>query len=404
MVVKNVYEILIGNHQIKSINEFSLLEKAGEHSIFRLSTSYAEIEKTFTSLSPFLGINRAINNSIRVKMDSTGSSKGYSSFEFKGIINAMDISKGYLSPGDIISIQGYGSSILLDTISKFRSFENLKLSSIIRKSIEGYNRDKLNVKLSPEFNDSIPYCVQYGENAFQFIQRQAINRNEFLIYNTDTLYFGKLKSRADIRLNYSGSLLHFNFSTRSPKPENEINNPIQQVHSEYEKINDNNHIKIVGASTNHDISIGRIVDIKNGHSSYGKYRVIQVQHIIRPDGEYYNHFIAVGADSDFYIDTEKPRICTDGFQWATVVDNKDPKGHDRIKVQFEWQKESKQSTPWLEPPLPLTTNSKIKKSVFSIGKKVLINFERNDPEKPFIYPFVYNNADLKQEKIELTNS
>jgi type VI secretion system secreted protein VgrG len=70
-----------------------------------------------------------------------------------------------------------------------------------------------------------------------------------------------------------------------------------------------------------------------------------------------------------------------------VVDNNDPAGLGRIKVQFAWQDGD---TPWLRMTSAHAGGGKGMYFVPEIGEEVLVAFENDNAEKPFVLGSMYN--------------
>ena len=66
----------------------------------------------------------------------------------------------------------------------------------------------------------------------------------------------------------------------------------------------------------------------------------------------------------------------------------------RIRVQFAWQVEKGQKTPWLRIVMPYAGANKGDYQVPEIGEEVLVNFEAGNAEKPYIVGAMYNGAEV----------
>ncbi|MGB6154032.1 MAG: phage baseplate assembly protein V [Pricia sp.] len=122
----------------------------------------------------------------------------------------------------------------------------------------------------------------------------------------------------------------------------------------------------------------------------GHYDIVGITHSFDHSGHYQNRFEAVPAD------TPHPP-CSDGFaaafapdQRGRVLDNADPQGLGRVRVQFPWQVEITQSTPWIKTPTPYGGSGKGFYFVPEKGEEVLVGFEGGDPEKPYVIGGGYN--------------
>ena len=120
------------------------------------------------------------------------------------------MTKGFLaSTGDIIHLEGYGRSIILDDGADHQSFVDTSVSELIASVLGSYDRSRLRINIAPENNTTVLYAVMNKESRFEFLQRMAKSRGEFFFYNKDTLYFGKADMGDDIVLTYGTDLKSF---------------------------------------------------------------------------------------------------------------------------------------------------------------------------------------------------
>ena len=123
------------------------------------------------------------------------------------------------------------------------------------------------------------------------------------------------------------------------------------------------------------------------------YRIIEIKHIHDPS-EYYNEFIAIPDlfNAAPYIDTEAFPKCE--AQSARVMDNNDPMGMGRVRVQFPWQEEKNQMTPWIRTTTIYAGAGRGDYKIPEIGDEILVGFESGNAEKPFMLGAMYNGADV----------
>ena len=122
------------------------------------------------------------------------------------------------------------------------------------------------------------------------------------------------------------------------------------------------------------------------------YRIIEIKHVYEP-GDYYNEFVGIPDlfNAAPYIDTEA--IPKGEEQPARVIDNNDPKGMGRIRVQFPWQEEKGQKTPWIRLIQPHSGAGKGFHFIPEIGEEVLVSHESQNAEKPFVMGTHYNGSE-----------
>ena len=367
---------------------------------------------------------------------------------FSGIIGGVDNAKneggGY---GDLI-ITGFSPSILLESGKDCQSFEDKTLAQIIKEVCETYPREaQVNVDL-PNVKYTLPYTVQYKESDYQFIRRLAVRHGEFFYYNGEQLIFGA-GTQPTLKLREGNELIDVTFSlkigaqdfglmaydaesgakiekdSKSQQSEFKANlfqsvavnrsknifrkNPkmhfnhtgIHDRNSEFElkealrleKEKKENLMQVKARSYNPAVRIGGRVELSdiNG-KAMETYRIIEIKHIHDP-GEYYNEFVAIPDlfNAAPYIDTEA--VPKGEEQSARVVDNNDPMGMGRVRVQFPWQEDKGQKTPWIRLIQPHSGAGKGFHFIPEIGEEVLVSHESQNAEKPFVMGTHYNGAE-----------
>ena len=124
---------------------------------------------------------------------------------------------------------------------------------------------------------------------------------------------------------------------------------------------------------------------------FGEYIITQVAHHLDETGKYYNTFEGVPSSVQAPPYTQVLAHPQSGTQPAIVTDNNDPKGLGRVKVKFAWQRE--ENSPWLRMTNPHAGGGKGMYFIPEIGEEVLIGFENNNAEKPFVLGAVYNGSE-----------
>ena len=175
---------------------------------------------------------------------------------------------------------------------------------------------------------------------------------------------------------------------------------------------------ITATSSNNHLRIGTIVEIESTQAlspaealakglnqnkvhykteSIGTYIITEITHKATDIGEYENSFKALPA---FIKKLPEPQVTfpVAQTQQALVVDNADPKGNGRIRVQLLWQQTKNLRTPWLRVMTPdagtsgeVATNRGM---VFipEVGDHVMLGFRYNDPTRPFVLGSLFNGT------------
>ena len=145
--------------------------------------------------------------------------------------------------------------------------------------------------------------------------------------------------------------------------------------------------------------------------NFGSYIVTEIIHTCDISGRYSNTFEAIPDNvlSPPYSNVfHVPQADT---QPAIVIGNNDPKGLGRVQVQMMWQKDNSSNTPWIRMTNPHAGGGKGMYYVPEIGEEVLVGFENNNAEKPFVLGAMYNgnessgyNTEGNDQKVIQTRS
>ena len=119
--------------------------------------------------------------------------------EFKGFIIAASGSRSGSEYS--INVEACSWDALLEDNPNCKSFEEKTLNDIVNDVVDDYS-GRLETEIDSRFIDTIPYCVQYNETDFQFLQRLARRYGEWLYNDGTKLIFGNLKKQDSVRLSY----------------------------------------------------------------------------------------------------------------------------------------------------------------------------------------------------------
>ena len=129
-------------------------------------------------------------------------------------------------------------------------------------------------------------------------------------------------------------------------------------------------------------------------------KIIGINHSFDYRQEYSNSFMAipVACNSPSYSDADVFAIAPQ--QRAKVVDNKDAQKLGRVRVQFPWQEilSKDMKTPWLRIAVPYAGQSKGQQFVPEMGEEVMVGFEMNNAERPYIIGSFYNGGTGKPDE------
>lgn len=129
-------------------------------------------------------------------------------------------------------------------------------------------------------------------------------------------------------------------------------------------------------------------------------KVIGINHSFDYRQEYSNSFTAIPVACNYPSYSDADVFPSAPQQRAKVVENKDEQKLGRIRVQFPWQEiQSKEmKTPWLRIAVPYAGVSKGHQFVPEIGEEVMVGFEMNNAERPYIIGSFYNGGNGKPDE------
>jgi len=389
-----------------------------------------------------------IGKSIKINIESEQFTGGQSHL-FVGIITQLGFARFHGSDSDII-LKGKSPTILLDEGLHSRTFTDMSPGDVAGKVLQDYPSNLLTHSESPVHTDAIPYLVQYQETNYHFLARLADRYGEWFFYNGEELIFGKPELGDTIPLQLGRDLFSFdlgmnmvpinhtyhayqynnNETLQSPGTDASVSNidgnygqhtfqesenlfsptPLTQALHEFPTKADldkymgtrrdqlaSEMVRLHGTSENMSIGMGKVIKIAgnrtenqlDGVEEYGEFMITTITHRIQGNGNYQNAFEAIPVEATVPPINPRVRIPLIQPQPAVVTENHDPDGLGRVKVKFYWQN-APETTPWIRA---LSTAGGASGGFFvipEIDDEVMIGFEHNHPDKPFVMGSMYH--------------
>ncbi|MTI30879.1 type VI secretion system Vgr family protein [Xanthovirga aplysinae] len=434
---------IAGQKVLKDVNfSLELTQALADHHNFTIKCPAVAVEGEGGALidkaKTFIGQKISIHFEV-----ITNDSAEKASNMFHGIVLNVSLHKhgGYY--GDLL-IKGSSPTRLLEHGEDSQSFENKPLPDIISEATKEYPQDLFSLNIAPVYQRAIPYTVQYKETDFNFLKRLARRYGEWFYYDGKQINFGKANKNS-FELEYNRNLHDFNFSlnlepqqfqymaydavqskvhvasstqfaeqsknpfvshaieasekTFSKMPSALYNHSLMEESGEIElseiaklqKKKRLNLLLVTGESEHPGINVGDEVKVKGinlknveEEDDYGSYRVTGIVHQCDESGNYSNHFEALPADAEVppYFDENAVPLCE--THSGQIVDNNDPEGLARVRVQFPWQAPFNGSTPWIRLVSGHSGGGKGFHMLPEIGEEVLVAFEGGNAEKPYV--------------------
>ncbi len=390
--------------------------------------------------------------------------KGSFSFKFKGLITELAL-KNTSNLSNTFVLTGYSPTILLEDSRLRRTFLGQSLSGIVDHVLDPYPSNLVKRSVKPRQKAQQKYVVQYDETAFGFLARLAAEYGEWCFYDGQQLVFGEPSGQEvdfvvdgtqtfDMALRLLPSkflytrydyLAHKTYESHSDNQQvsglgqwskftlDESGNTFSQEtqvplpkpvygQSELDDIAKTEKaaqasrlVEFRGSGENPEYSVGSVIKVKGtritergtSEENFGSYRITHVRHEVSGSGNYANTFRAVPESVStpppnpaFHLPLGQPEL-------ATVTDNQDPEKLGRVKVEFLWPGNDKQSD-WLRVAHAYTADGEGMLFVPEEGAQVLVAYEGNLAEYPFVmgsfYPktggYTYTERDNVLKRIQ----
>ena len=370
---------------------------------------------------------------------------------FNGIIFNVNIIRSSMSSEILIDVIAYSPDYLLVDNKHCCTYLDKTLDDIVNEitapySFPGFSSCSL-------FSNIIPYSVQYNESRYEYLVRLAKRYGEWFYNDGEKLFFGMLDRQKKIELHSHTDILdykylthvnnnlagHSNYNYMANTIEDYFENLYREDYDhEFNKTinskslslyltpkegrnihclipeneNDESNLKAMasgkeaqqivcsGKTVRADLRIGSpciISDLydesdKSVRHERSELVVCKIIHKVGVDGFYINEFTAISAWSMYPPYHDSDIYPTSGIQQAKVIDNNDPEKMGRVKVEFLWSKlyASSRETPWIRIAQPHGGKGKGFYFIPEIDETVMIGFEVENVEKPFVIGTVYN--------------
>ncbi|PST81592.1 type IV secretion protein Rhs [Pedobacter yulinensis] len=372
--------------------------------------------------------------------------------DFKGLVTGVRLSQTHGFHGNVI-VTGFSSSILIDRGEDLGSYLNKTLDDIVKIATRETPENDLRIVSNASRKAPLDYVIQYRESDFEFLNRLSAEYHEWFFYDGQQLCFGRPDQQQEVRLFYGRDLnsLDYGIAVAPIKHKKFAYNPGQDQMLESEspgqadgqpdlvhavrasnamyskvftqptaiRVASNSEIRehvandekahvsgllqVNAAGTNPMVGIGKVIDVAMSvrrelsfqTEDLGKFLVTSIHHHIDGTGKYSNSFQAVVASTERLLVKDKKRPRPD-MQLANVVDNNDPQGQGRVKVQFKWATQNNEPTEWLRVMAPdagssdkVGTNRGMV-SVPETGDQVVVAFEEGNIARPIVMGSVFH--------------
>lgn len=301
----------------------------------------------------------------------------------------------------------------------------------------------------------------HEETGYEFLRRIAYQYGEWFYYDGQKLHFGNPQKDKDEtvtydidldKVNFGSCVTPFHYSRHDYMPEddrplyaddnanvNGINTYLANAISTSESIYQSPTTLYNKAVVGHPVHMNRLLEFEKGRDTaslvwlkgksktcrvrigepiavkipasmcdrrdLGRYRVMSVIHEVDRNGVYSNTFEGIPASmeripvSNIVIPEAHPML-------AKVMSNADPDNQGRVQVQFVWQEEQDKTTNWIRVrSLDAGKSAVVPKNrgfvfVPEIGDQVIIDFELNNPSRPYVQGSMFHRENGKGGQVD----
>ncbi len=374
---------------------------------------------------------------------------------FAGMITHVSLTQSHGYQG-VIVLKGYSPTILIDRGPDLGSYTGKTLKEIATIATNDVPQNDLRFSVQPTRTETVDYLIQYKESDFDFLNRLSAEYLEWFYYDGERLNFGKPDDLPTCKLTYgreirtleygikvnpikhrkfsylphdnqlidtasevkAATLPDLNFAIeRSKNTYSKVfNQPIEiRVDNEKELKNIVEHqeqanvgqlLAISAQSDSPLVRIGGVTEVETSvrqdlqfvTDGLGKFLITDVIHYFDDLGRYSNSFSGIVSATE-RIHVEKYEKPTADMQLAEVIDNEDPKGLGRIRVQFQWKCQANDTTEWLRLVTPNAGtgdrgNNRGFFSIPEVGDQVIVGFEEGNVARPIVMGSMYHQTNV----------
>ena len=426
--------------------DLELNQGFNKHHTCNILVNYEEIDKGGWMRNP-VDILKKIGESLTIEFrhKQTGETN-----TFFGIINNITFLGRHGQQNNIL-FQGISETIKLDGKPSMDSFTDQILENIATEVVDN-SGNGAKIISQPRYSRPIKYLSMWNETCFNFLNRlSSLYGEAFFSDNGSNIYFGLPMLSKSIPITYDVEIISMQLSA-SLRParfsqydyyvesdqdwgsETDLTRPsthgYQKVIAEKSDIlfnmenNSPSDVKVdmqgtmmemmdlersrdiagmlllKGTAHTCKIGVGKIINVvypkgMKIDTTSGDFLITEVTHTINQEGIYSNTFSGVRAG------LEQVPVCnviqpTVSSQRAIVMDNADPQGMGRIRVQFQWQQKQGKTTNWIRVQTPDAGGDTGSGRGFifipETGDEVMVNFINSDPSRPYVSGSMFPKA------------
>lgn len=449
MEKKLIAEINIEGKEITHFASFTLKQAFNEHHYFELRFNHDQMG------APGLISLDDSRDFVGKTLTASFGHSPESMQNFIGLVAKIQLSQSHGYHGVLI-VSGYSPTILIDRGPDLGSYLDKDLNTIVKLATKDTPANDLKIVAKSSRTEAIDYIIQYKESDFAFLNRLSAEYHEWFFYDGKQLNFGKPDAQKEIALFYGRDVQEMQYAMEiapiknkrfayNPKQDEILlsesigkvdgppdlshavkasnltysktfnqpalirvdnGNDIKNLVENEEKANVSELLKVTAKGDNAGLSIGGIAEITMSlrkelaftTESLGKFLITSINHHIDENGKYHNTFEGKVSTTERLL-VKKVQKPQPDLQLANVIDNNDPQGQGRIKVQFKWECLTNDVTEWLRVVTPSAGigdrgNNRGYFAIPEIDDQVMIAFEEGNIARPVVMGSMYHSANV----------
>lgn len=449
MEKKLIAEINIEGKEITHFASFTLKQAFNDHHYFELRFNHDQMG------APGLISLDDSRDFVGKTLTASFGHSPESMQNFIGLVAKVQLSQSHGYHGVLI-VSGYSPTILIDRGPDLGSYLDKDLNTIVKLATKDTPANDLKIVAKSSRTEAIDYIIQYKESDFAFLNRLSAEYHEWFFYDGKQLNFGKPDAQKEISLFYGRDVQEMQYAMEiapiknkrfayNPKQDEILlsestgkvdgppdlshavkasnltysktfnqpalirvdnGNDIKNLVENEEKANVSELLKVTAKGDNAGLSIGGIAEITMSlrkelaftTESLGKFLITSINHHIDENGKYHNTFEGKVSTTERLL-VKKVQKPQPDLQLANVIDNNDPQGQGRIKVQFKWECLTNDVTEWLRVVTPSAGigdrgNNRGYFAIPEIDDQVMIAFEEGNIARPVVMGSMYHSANV----------
>lgn len=449
MEKKLIAEINIEGKEITHFASFTLKQAFNDHHYFELRFNHDQMG------APGLISLDDSRDFVGKTLTASFGHSPESMQNFIGLVAKVQLSQSHGYHGVLI-VSGYSPTVLIDRGPDLGSYLDKDLNTIVKLATKDTPANDLKIVAKSSRTEAIDYIIQYKESDFAFLNRLSAEYHEWFFYDGKQLNFGKPDAQKEISLFYGRDVQEMQYAMEiapiknkrfayNPKQDEILlsestgkvdgppdlshavkasnltysktfnqpalirvdnGNDIKNLVENEEKANVSELLKVTAKGDNAGLSIGGIAEITMSlrkelaftTESLGKFLITSINHHIDENGKYHNTFEGKVSTTERLL-VKKVQKPQPDLQLANVIDNNDPQGQGRIKVQFKWECLTNDVTEWLRVVTPSAGigdrgNNRGYFAIPEIDDQVMIAFEEGNIARPVVMGSMYHSANV----------